>query len=188
MLKYLRGELMKKTKRFLIILSVILAVFAVLNIIPPKKVIEDNPFIVEKGELPMLVAHRGGKYNNPEKTLLEMTKEKQESDKRQLRVEIFVGLISTIFLFSMIYIASLFEMKTWIRCLLIGFGFIVFFVGCIVALILEQKAGYYECKECKHKYVPTFKVILNSPHMGRTRYMKCPNCNKKSWHKKVINK
>ena len=60
---------MKKTKRFLIILSVILTVFAVLNIIPPKKVIEDNPFIVEKGELPMLVAHRGGKYNNPENTL-----------------------------------------------------------------------------------------------------------------------
>ena len=60
---------MKKTKRFLIILSTILAIFAVLNIIPPKKVIEDNPFIVEKGELPMLVAHRGGKYNNPENTL-----------------------------------------------------------------------------------------------------------------------
>ena len=127
-------------------------------------------------------------YEKYEKTLFEMTKEKQESDKRQLRVEIFVGLISTIFLFSMIYIASLFEMKTWIRCLLIGMGFIIFFIGCIVALILEQKAGYYECKECKHKYVPTFKVILNSPHMGRTRYMKCPNCHKKSWHKKVINK
>ena len=127
-------------------------------------------------------------YEKYEKTLLEMTKEKQESDKRQLRVEIFVGLISTIFLFSMIYIASLFEMKTWIRCLLIGMGFIIFFIGCIVALILEQKAGYYECKECKHKYVPTFKVILNSPHIGRTRYMKCPNCYKKSWHKKVINK
>ena len=127
-------------------------------------------------------------YEKYEKTLFEMAKEKQESDKRQLRVEIFVGLISTIFLFSMIYIASLFEMKTWIRCLLIGFGFIVFFIGCIVALILEQKAGYYKCKECNHKYVPTFKVILNSPHMGRTRYMKCPNCHKKSWHKKVINK
>ena len=125
-------------------------------------------------------------YEKYEKTLLEMTKEKQESDKRQLRIEVFVGLLSTIFLFSMIYIASLLEMKTWIRCLLIGMGFIIFFIGCIVALIIEQKAGYYECKECKYKYVPTFKVILNSPHMGRTRYMKCPNCNKYSWNRKVI--
>ena len=32
-----------------------------------------------------------------------MTKEKQESDKRQLRIEVFVGLLSTIFLFSMIF-------------------------------------------------------------------------------------
>lgn len=59
---------MKKTKRFLIILSSILTVFTILNVIPPKKV-ENNPFIVEKGELPMLVAHRGGRFNNPENTL-----------------------------------------------------------------------------------------------------------------------
>lgn len=59
---------MKKTKRFLIILSSILTVFTILNVIPPKKV-ENNPFTVEKGELPMLVAHRGGRFNNPENTL-----------------------------------------------------------------------------------------------------------------------
>ena len=25
-------------------------------------------------------------------------------------------------------------------------------------------------------------------HVGRTRYMKCPECNEKSWQKKVISK
>lgn len=25
-----------------------------------------------------------------------------------------------------------------------------------------------------------------SPHMGRTRYMKCPECGKRSWQKKVL--
>ena len=44
-------------------------------------------------------------YEKYEKTLFEMTKEKQESDKRQLRVEIFVGLISTIFLFKVLFIS-----------------------------------------------------------------------------------
>ncbi|MBO5879484.1 MAG: hypothetical protein J6Q68_02910 [Clostridia bacterium] len=53
----------------IIVVSVI-AFFAVINLIPPKKNIEANPFIVEKGELPMIAAHRGGSTNNPENTLL----------------------------------------------------------------------------------------------------------------------
>ncbi len=44
--------------------------FAVINIIPPKMNVENNPFIVEKGKLPMIAAHRGGGDNNPENTLL----------------------------------------------------------------------------------------------------------------------
>ncbi len=53
-----------------IILATIVLFFAVVNIIPPKKNVEKNPFIVEKGALPMIAAHRGGSINNPENTLL----------------------------------------------------------------------------------------------------------------------
>ncbi len=53
-----------------IILAVIVLFFAVINIIPPKKNVANNPFIVEKGGLPMIAAHRGGSDNNPENTLL----------------------------------------------------------------------------------------------------------------------
>ena len=53
-----------------IILAVIVLFFVVINVIPPKKNVANNPFIVEKGELPMIAAHRGGSDNNPENTLL----------------------------------------------------------------------------------------------------------------------
>ncbi len=53
-----------------IILAAILLFFAIINIIPPKKNIENNPFVVEKGELPLIAAHRGGGLNNPENTML----------------------------------------------------------------------------------------------------------------------
>lgn len=53
-----------------IILAVLIVFFAVINIIPPKNNIKDNPFVVQKGELPMIAAHRGGSTNNPENTLL----------------------------------------------------------------------------------------------------------------------
>ena len=53
-----------------IILAFIVVFFAVINIIPPKKVSENNPFLVGKDGLPMIAAHRGGGANNPENTLL----------------------------------------------------------------------------------------------------------------------
>lgn len=47
-----------------------LAVFIlVVNVIPPKKVMASNPFIVSKGEQPMIAAHRGGGLSNPENTM-----------------------------------------------------------------------------------------------------------------------
>lgn len=60
----------KGLKIFGVIVLVIALFFAVINIIPPKKNVENNPFIIEKGELPMIAAHRGGGDNNPENTML----------------------------------------------------------------------------------------------------------------------
>ncbi len=53
-----------------IILGVIILFFVVINVIPPKHNVESNPFVVEKGELPMIAAHRGGGECNPENTML----------------------------------------------------------------------------------------------------------------------
>ena len=61
---------MKKLSIVCIVLLFITAFMLVINVIPPKKVIENNPFIVGEGNLPMIAAHRGGALNNPENTLL----------------------------------------------------------------------------------------------------------------------
>lgn len=53
-----------------LILAVILLFMVTINVIPPKKAMESNPFIVGNGELPMIAAHRGGGDNNPENTML----------------------------------------------------------------------------------------------------------------------
>lgn len=53
-----------------IIVAVIVAFFLVINLIPPAKVVDENPFVVGKGELPMVAAHRGGGECNPENTML----------------------------------------------------------------------------------------------------------------------
>lgn len=128
-------------------------------------------------------------YNKElENNLLEVIKQKQEADKRLLRLEVFVGVISTLILFVFIALAAFVAMENWLRVALIVLGFVMFLAGCFYAVRIEQVAGYYECKECGNRYIPTYKAVNMAPHMGRTRYMRCPACNKKSWQKKVLTK
>lgn len=128
-------------------------------------------------------------YNKElENKLIEMVKEKEQSDKHLLTLEWVIGILSIIVLFVPIIAGSLLPMEDWQRLVLVFSGFIPCIVGFAFALKIEQVAGYYECKHCKHTYVPTYKDVNLAMHMGRTRYMKCPKCGKKSWQKKVIRK
>ena len=128
-------------------------------------------------------------YNKEiEKNLLDMIKQKEQADKRLAAAEVFIGITATIVLFALVFVAAFVQMETWLKIALIVSGFILFLAGCFYALRLEQVAGYYMCKHCKHSYVPTYKAISMAMHMGRTRYMRCPQCGKKSWQKKVFHK
>ena len=63
---------------------------------------------------------------------------------------------------------------------------VVFLIPCLYALKLEVSVGVYKCKNCGHEFVPTYKQALMAKHMGTTRHLKCPNCQKRTWCKKVI--
>lgn len=128
-------------------------------------------------------------YNKElEKNLLEMIKEKESNDRRMLKFEVVIGVLSIIVLLIPIFLAALLPIEDWQRVIVMFLGFIPAIVGFFFALKIEQVAGYYECKECGHKYVPDYKAMSLAPHMGRTRYLRCPECGKKSWQKKVISK
>ena len=64
---------------------------------------------------------------------------------------------------------------------------VLFLIPCFYALKLEVSVGAYKCKNCGHEIVPTYTQALNAMHIGTTRYLKCPKCNKRTWCKKVIN-
>lgn len=121
-----------------------------------------------------------------EENLLELAKEKEKTDKQLLNIEILLGFVGVVFFLGAITIASYIEMPEGVRLAIIIPAWVLFIIICLTMLIIEQKAGYYECGECHHKYVPEYKKMLWAPHMGRTRYMKCPKCGMKSWQKKVI--
>ena len=117
-------------------------------------------------------------YNEQsELNLIELKKQKEESDRRLLRMEVYFGALGIIVFLGLLVIASFTPMEQWLQILI----FVCSFVE-----IIEQKAGYYECSNCHHKFIPTYKQINFAMHMGRTRFMKCPKCGQKSWCKKVV--
>ena len=123
-----------------------------------------------------------------EELIIEMTKQKEAADKKLLSLEIVIGILAMLAPFCMIVLASFVTMPDWLRICLIIVGFVPCIIGIMYALKIEQTAGYYECAECGHRYVPSFRSVLFAPHFGRTRRMTCPKCHRKSWQKKVINK
>ena len=128
-------------------------------------------------------------YNKKaEENLVEMKKQKEEADRRLLTMEIVIGILSITILLSLTFVASFIEMEDWIRIVFIIAGFIPCIIGVLFALRIEQVAGYYECQKCHHKYIPTYSSILWAAHVNRTRYMKCPKCNQRSWNKKRLSK
>ncbi len=128
-------------------------------------------------------------YNKElEKNLLEVIKQKEQADKQLLSLETFVGYSISIVFISLVFVASFVQMASWLKIVLISMGLILFAAGIGFAIRVEQTAGYYECAKCGYRYVPSYKSVLMSTHMGRTRHMRCPKCNEKSWQKKVISK
>lgn len=123
-----------------------------------------------------------------EKLLIDMVKQKEDSDKKMLRYEIVIGVLSTIILLTFTFLAAYVTMPDYLKIILIVAGFVISLTGLLFALRIEQTAGYYKCKKCNHTYVPTFNSVFLAMHIGRTRYLKCPHCHKRSWNKKVISK
>ncbi len=128
-------------------------------------------------------------YNKElENKLIETLKQKEESDRNLLKLEVVIGCLSVIILMVPIIVGAYLQIEEWKKVLIVLSGFIPSFIGIAFAVKIEQVAGYYKCKHCNHKYVPELKSIWFSPHMGRTRHLRCPKCGKKSWQKKVISK
>ena len=123
-----------------------------------------------------------------EENLLAMKREIEEKNRQMLRAEYWIAFPSVIAGLAMVLVASYVEMPDKLRIILIGFALAMIFAVSFIAVGIEQKAGYYECQHCHHKHVPEYWQVNLAMPLGRTRYMKCPECGKYSWQKKVLSK
>ena len=123
-----------------------------------------------------------------EQLLLDMAKELEKKNKTIWSSMWTIMIISITVLIAGIFIAAfLIPEGIWQLVTILGIC-ILFLIPCFYALKLEVSVGAYKCKNCGCEIVPTYKEAMNAMHMGFTRYLKCPNCNKHTWCKKVIKK
>lgn len=107
--------------------------------------------------------------------------------KELFTVEAIIGLAATALVIAMVAIAAIIiEENPVIGALLIVVPIASYIVTCLALAKMEQIVGHYQCSECHHKYVPKYGAVLWSMHLGRTRYMTCPKCHKKTWQKKTV--
>ena len=123
-----------------------------------------------------------------EQLLLEMAKEAEAKNKTIWKTMWVLLIVSALgMLTSILLTVFLMENETWQLITILGIC-VVFLIPLLYTLKLELSVGAYKCKRCGHEFVPTYKEALNAMHMSTTRYLKCPECQKRSWCKKVIDK
>ena len=123
-----------------------------------------------------------------EQLLLEMANELEKKNKTLWSSMWVIMTVSITALIAGVFITTfLIPEGVWQLVTILGVC-VVFLMPCFYALKLEVSVGVYKCKNCGHEIVPTYTQALNAMHMGTTRYLKCPKCNKRTWCKKVIKK
>ena len=121
-----------------------------------------------------------------EKLLIDITQEIQQKNKIiWTSMWMIMGISIIAMLTGLAVAAFLLPKGIWQLVCIIAIC-IVFLIPCFYALKLEISIGTYNCKHCGYKIKPTYKQALKAMHIGTTRFLKCPNCHKRSWCKKVV--
>ena len=121
-----------------------------------------------------------------DRLLLDMAKELEQKNKIIWTSMWVIMGASMVALIAGLFLTSFFIPEgVWQLVAIIGLC-VVFLIPCFYALKLEVSVGSYKCKNCGCEFVSTYKKALCAMHMGTTRHLKCPKCNKRTWCKKVL--
>ena len=129
-------------------------------------------------------------HNNQknEQLLLDMAKELEQKNKTVWTSMWAIMGVSMTALLAGIFVAGfLIPEGVWQLVTILGVC-AVFLIPCFYAVKLEVSVGAYKCPNCSCEIVPTYKEAMMAMHRGFTRHLMCPNCNKRTWCKKVLKK
>lgn len=112
-----------------------------------------------------------------EGNMMNLMKENEENRKR-MALSIITGVITIIAVCALIVIASFLDLPTIVRIILIAFSVAVAVAGIAAAVMLDIKAGYFECPFCKERFVTSMDKYVKGYHTFTIRRLTCPKCGK----------
>ena len=124
-----------------------------------------------------------------EELLLELAKQEELKNKRLISNMLVLIVSACLFYIGIVTLAALTLKDGPVLGTIICLATILFVSICFYGFKLEVDAGYYECRHCHHIFEDKnyFKLLL-APHMGTSRFQKCPKCGKRTMAKKVMTK
>lgn len=117
--------------------------------------------------------------------MLNLMKENEENRKR-MALSIITCIITIIAVCALIVIAAALDLPAIVRIILIVFSVAVAVAGIAASVMLDIKAGYFECPYCKEFFVPSMNEYIKSYHTFTKRRLTCPKCGKKGMCKHRI--
>ncbi len=109
-----------------------------------------------------------------------------DESKRKYKLFVLCAVLTVVSVLSLLMLASLVEMSTGARVILIACAVFVAIKGLASAASLELEAGYYECPQCKKLFKPTMAQYIKGAHTLTRRKLKCPSCGEKKYCKYVF--
>lgn len=124
-----------------------------------------------------------------EENMMNLMQEREENRKK-FWLTFVIGIMAAVSFITLLLIVCLYTdvISTPVKIVLITIACLIFAVGMYVAMEGERTIGYYKCRHCGGKFIPSFTRYMMGIHLWTTRRMKCPHCGKRGWCKKVMSK
>ena len=126
--------------------------------------------------------------NHLDELIFQMAKNEERYHKRLRHSACVIVATSLVALICLISLISLLIPECGFQDFMIIMSVILFIIPCIIALKFQVETGYYECKNCQNMFVPNYKEIVALMQTPNRRLLKCPECGKWTWCKKLTKK
>lgn len=122
---------------------------------------------------------------NAEENMLSLIDERRDN-KKKIVVQIMVFVITVLSVCTLICVAALSGISTTLRIVLIVISLMIAVLGVSVGCILDRETGFYECKYCGKRFIPSMKDYVKGVHGLSKRWLRCPSCGKKGFFSKKL--